>query len=256
MQRKVDVIVAIGTPAAIAARHATTEIPIVMASAFDAQVAGLVSSLARPGGNVTGTTAISYELFGKRMELLREVVPGLARLGFLRRSSAVAPGAAQGERERAMAAFGAAVTRGMIAAAQRLGIALHTQAVGGQDDLPAAFGEFARRNAQAVYLLENPALRVFRASIADLAIRHRLPTISGAPDYTDAGCLLSYASDFAADRAKVADYVDRILAGANPGDLPVQRPSKFEMVVNVKTARALGLRLPQTLLLRADRLIE
>jgi ABC-type uncharacterized transport system substrate-binding protein len=142
------------------------------------------------------------------------------------------------------------------AAAQRLGIALQTVGVAGQDDLAAAFGEFAKGAVQAVYLLESPALRVHRALIADLASRHRMPTISGSPDYTEAGCLLSYAADFSADIVRVADYVDRILKGANPGNLPVQQPAKFEMVVNTKTAKALGLRLPQTLLLRADRLIE
>lgn len=255
-RRKVDLIVSIGTPAAFAARDVTAEIPIVMASSFDAQLAGLVKSLAQPGGNITGTTAISSELFGKRMELLREVVPGLARLGFLRGGAAPDGRAAPGERQRAMAAFGAAVTRGMDAAAERLGIALHTVGVAGRDELPSAFATFAKARCQAVYLLENPALRVFRASIAELASRHRLPSIAGSPDYTEAGCLLSYAADFAADRVKVADYVDRIFKGADPADLPVQQPTKFEMVINMNTARALGLRLPQTLLLRADRLIE
>jgi putative ABC transport system substrate-binding protein len=255
VRRKVDIILTTSTPATYAAHYATTEIPIVMASTFDAQVAGLVRSLAHPGGNITGMTSISYELFGKRMELIREVVPGLTRLGYLRRRASDAA-VAQGERERALAAFNAEIARGMDAAARRLGISMQTVAVAGQDDLPAAFSEFARGMAQAVYLLESPALRIHRALIADLASRYRMPTISGSPDYTEAGCLLSYGSDFAADRVKVADYVDRILRGANPGDLPVQLPAKFEMVINMKTAKALGLRIPQRLLLRADRLIE
>jgi putative ABC transport system substrate-binding protein len=256
VRRRVDIIVTTSTPATYAASFATTEIPIVMASTFDAQVAGLVKSLVRPGGNITGMTSISYELFGKRMELLRDVVPGLTRLGYLRGRPAPDAAVAQGDLQRALVAFGAEVARGVDAAAQRLGITLQTVGVAGPEDLPAAFSEFAKGKAQAVYLLENPGLVVYRASMADLASRHRMPTVSGSPDYTEAGCLLSYAADFAADCVKAADYVDRILKGASPGDLPVQQPAKFEFVVNLKTARALGLRIPQTLLLRADRLIE
>ena len=255
VRRKVDIILPTSTPATYAARQVTSTIPIVMTSVFDAQVAGLVKSLAHPGGNITGLTTISFELFGKRMELLREVLPGLKRMGYLNRRASEAA-RAQGEREGVNVSFGTEISRGIDAAAQRLGITVQHLTVTGQEDLPAAFGAFAKGRVQALYVLESPPLRIHRALIADLAVKHRIPTISGTPDYVEAGCLLSYGSDLTDALGKVADYVDKILKGAIPGDLPVQQPTKYEMVVNLKTARTLGLKIPQSVLIRADRVIE
>ena len=255
VQRKVDIILPTSTPATYAARYATATIPIVMTGTFDAQVAGLVKSLAHPGGNITGITSISYELFGKRLQFLREVVPSIARIGYLNRRSPDSS-LAQGEREGVNVSFGAEIARGIDAAAHQLGITVQHLSVSGADDLPTAFGKLSKGRAQAVYLLESPPLRVHRGLIAELAAKHRMPTISGSSDYVEAGCLMSYGSDFIDAYRKAADYVDKILKGAKPGDLPVAQPTKFELVVNQKTARTLGLKIPQSVLLRADRVIE
>jgi len=255
VRRKADIILATSTPATYAAKLATDTIPIVMAGTLDAQAAGLVTSLSRPDGNITGVTAISLELMAKRLQFLRELAPKLSRLGFLgRRNSQL--GGALAEQERLGAALSAEIDRALDQSAKPLGIGVQRVDARGPDDIRDAFAELARSRVEALYVLEAPGLMVDRNLIADLAIRNRLPTISGASIFADAGGLMSYGADFADVYRKAADYVDKILRGAKPLDLPVEQPTKFMLAINLKTAKALGLTIPQSLLLRADEVIQ
>jgi putative ABC transport system substrate-binding protein len=240
----VDVVVTWGTPATQAARTATTTIPIVMAASAEPVAAGLVASLARPGGNVTGLAAHNPELEGKRMELLKEVVPGLARVALL------------GVRARGTL-YPAFVSEAQTAA-RRLGVQILPVEIPsfGDADLKAAFATMAKKQADALMVVPNTVAVHRRADIAALATKHRLPTIYLHTEHVHAGGLMAYGPNYHDLFRRAARYVDRIFKGAKPADLPVERSSRFELVLNLKTARALGLTLPPTLLLRADRVIE
>jgi putative ABC transport system substrate-binding protein len=240
VRSNVDVIVSAAGPAALAVKQATTSIPIVLASSFYPVEMGIVASLAHPGGNVTGYTHFTPELMAKRVQLLKDVVPAASRFVVLR-----LPGRVHD-----------LVVKDMEAAARQNGVRLQVIEVRRGEDLVAAFDEAVRGGAQAVMSTQSPFFLENNRRIADLALRHRLPSLSGEPDSAEGGALLFYGPNIFEGCHRAAKYVDRILKGAKPADLPIEQPTKFELVINIKTARALGLTLPQTLLLRADRVIE
>jgi putative ABC transport system substrate-binding protein len=238
-RERVDVIVAEFTPSVRAARAATTSIPIVMAPAGDPVATGLVASLARPGGNITGVTNVASGLSGKRLELLREAIPRLSRVGLL------IHGADPLDREFVDE------TR---AAAASAGIALEVASVPRSGDLDAALTRMAKARVGAVIVPGN--LPVAYRETAAAALRHKLATISLFEPFPEAGGLMSYGPSMADIQERAAGYVDRILKGAKPADLPVESPTRVGLVINLSTARALGLAIPQSLALRADRVIE
>ncbi|MFI5375047.1 MAG: ABC transporter substrate-binding protein [Candidatus Rokuibacteriota bacterium] len=238
---KVAVMVTPGTPATLAARTATRAIPIVMTNVGDPVGSGIVASLARPGGNVTGLSLLDAELDGKRIELLKEAVPHLSRLAIL--WSANDPGMTL--------AFGRVET-----AAKALGFALQNLAVREPAEFPRAFEAAGAGRAEALFVTAQPFTNQHRAQILDLVAKHRLPAIYTLRGFVDAGGLMSYGPSQADQYRRAATYVDRILKGARPADLPVEQPTKFELVINLKTARALGLTIPAGLLQRADQVIE
>jgi putative tryptophan/tyrosine transport system substrate-binding protein len=241
VQRNVDVILAGTTPASLAAKQATSTIPIVMAATGGDPVAlGLAASLGRPGGNVTGITLQTYALPGKRLDLLREAIPRLSR-GALFWNSRM-PGATE--------------VKDYEAAAQSLGIRLQLLKVNGPEDFDGAFNSAVQGRAQALMMIQSAVYAAHRAKIAELAVKNHLPTISGETGYAQAGGFMNYGPNIAESWRRAAGYVDKILKGAKPADLPVEQPTKFELVINLKTAKALGLTIPQTLLLRADGVIE
>jgi len=238
---KVDVIVAGGTPPPLAAKHATRTIPIVMAAAGDPVGSGLVASLARPGGNVTGLSTFTPELAGKRLQLLKEVVPGVSRVAVL--WNAANPYAVLNMRETE-------------AAAQTLGVQVQSLEVRGPDDFENALPAAIRGRAGALIVVDDPLTFAYRMRIADFAARNRLPAMYGFREFAEAGGLTAFGANLADLYRRAATYVDKILKGAKPSDLPVEQPTKFELVINMKTAKALGLTIPQSLLLRADQVIE
>jgi putative ABC transport system substrate-binding protein len=240
VENKVNVIVAIGTEATRAARRATSSIPIVMAGVGDPVRAGFVASLSRPGGNTTGVSLLNQELWPKRLELIKEVVPAATRVAVLS-----SPDPAHTESLKLM-----------LGAAPRLGLELRNVLVSGQGDLDRVFAEISRGRAHAVVVQPSVVLDEMRGRIAQLAKRQRLPSMFAWRHSAEAGGLMSYGTDLYAVQRHAASYVDRILRGAKPGDLPVEQPSKFELVVNLQTAKALGLTIPPSLLLRADQVIE
>ncbi len=239
---KVDVIVTTSGVVAVAAKKATQTIPIVMLASGDAVRQGLVASLARPGGNVTGFTMISPELSRKRLELLREMLPKLSRVGVLW-CGAAGPVADQEWAE----------TR---AAADVLGVQLSSLEASGRDELARAFAVATKQRVQAILVLDCSRLHSSHAHIADLSLKYRLPAMYPFPRYPQAGGLMSYGVNDQDTPRRAATYVDKILKGAKPADLPVEQPSKFELVINLKTARALGLKIPPSVLVRADQVIE
>jgi putative ABC transport system substrate-binding protein len=236
---KVNVIVAELTPAVRAAKDATQTIPIVMAPAGDPVATGLVASLARPGGNITGFSNIAAELAGKRLELLREVVPGLARVGLLIHGA------------DPLDKLFVEETR---AAATKAGIQLHIAGVARPEDLDAAFAMMAKERVGAVIVPGN--LPVPDRQIAQLAVRYRLPTISPRSEFAASSGLMSYGASFADIQRRAAGHVDRILKGAKPADLPVEQPTKFELVLNRQTGTSLGIAFSPSMLFRADQVIE
>jgi putative ABC transport system substrate-binding protein len=238
---KVDVIVTAGATAAIAAQKATSTIPIVTATGPDPVALGLAASLSRPGGNVTGVTSISSELSGKRLELMREMMPRAPRVAIL--WDELNPAAKLSLRETQIKA-------------DALGVGLHPVAVRTPGDFAAAFEAMARERAPALLVLMSPMFFPQRRRIGDLALQHRLPTVVVAREYAEAGGLLAYGTHFPDLFRRAADYVDRLLTGARPGDLPIEQPIRFELVVNLRTARALGVAIPQSLLVRADEVIQ
>ena len=238
VRREVDLIVAQATPAAHAAKAATTTIPIVMTTA-DPLATGLVTNLARPGGNITGVSIFSPEVAPKRLELLRDLVPRLRRVAFL--GSTRDPNTQTFVRETETAAA-------------TLGIAFHPVLVDGPGDFEAAFMEMAREGAQALIL--QPIWYDHRAALAELALGHVLPMAGDTRRFAEAGALLSYGQDWSAGTRRVAAYVDRILKGEKPGELPIEAPAEHELVINMKTAGALGITVPGVLLLRANEIIE
>ena len=240
---KVDVIVTWG-PAVGAAQQATRTIPIVIASTLDAVQSGFVASLAQPGGNITGLTLISPELMGKRLELLKEAFPNISRVALLTGPS--------GPAFRVITLL----VKETEAAAQALGMTLQTLEVRDGEDVTRAFTAMARERPDALYVLEAPILYVHQTRIVDLAAASRLPTIFGVRQFVDAGGLLSYGVNVPDLHRRAASYVDKILKGTKPADLPVEQPTKFELVINLKTAEALGLTLPPALLFQADEVIK
>jgi putative ABC transport system substrate-binding protein len=234
---KVDIIVASETPAVQAAKRATTDIPIVMAPSGDPVGTGLISSLSRPGGNVTGLSAATAELAGKSLELIREILPGA------RRVAALADPAN---------AFTKSFLAQIHASAKAAGLEIQDVMLGGTQDLEPIFAGIASGGVDA--LIVQPTLP--RAPIIALAQKHRLATVSGNRAFADAGGLMSYAGSLADRYRNAAPYVDKILKGAKPADLPVQQPTKFELVINLKTAKALGISVPPAMLTRADEVIE
>jgi len=241
---KVDVIVAANSLAVLPAKQATKTIPIVFAVAGDPVGSGLVTSLARPGGNVTGLSVLSPELVGKRLELLTQAVPGVTRVAVLWQ-----PGAA-GERTDKD------ILKGAEAAARALGVRLQIVEARGPADFDRAFSDMTRARAGALTVLTSGMFTTERRRLVDLAAKNRLPAVYGSREYVDAGGLLSYGPDLADMFRRAATYVDKILKGAKPGDLPVEQPTKFELVINLKTAKALGLTIPPSLLGRADEVIQ
>jgi len=237
----VDVILAETTPGALAAKKATTRIPIVFPMASEPVATGLVASLARPGGNVTGFSLRAQDIVPKRLELLREAVPGMTRLAVL--MNPTHPGSAVELREAERAARG-------------LGIQLHVLEVRSRSELERAFSAVTRQRADGVIVLFDRFFLTHASTIADLAAQHRVATIHYTSEFADAGGLLAYGANFPDLQRRAATYVDKILKGAKPANLPVEQPTKFDLVVNMKTAKALGLTVPPPLLLRADRVIE
>lgn len=237
---KVDVIVTHNTPPTVAAKKATTVIPIVFATAGDPVGSGVVTSLARPGGNVTGLSSQAPDAAGKRLELLREVIPGLRRLAVLADVGNPYALVDAAEVEKAARPLGLEVMRSEMRVAE---------------DIDPAF-EALKGRAQALYVIAVPLLFVNRVRINKLALAARLPTSHAVREYVEAGGLMSYGPNWPDMWSRAADVVDKILRGTKPADIPVEQPSKFELVINLKTAKALGLTIPQSLLQRADQVIE
>ena len=235
---------AAGTPAALAARQATRTVPIVFAAVFDPVTSGLVTSLARPGGNVTGLSILSPELVGKRLELLTQAVPGVSHVAVLWH-----PGG-HGERTEKNILTGAEV------AGRALGVRLQFVEARGSADFDRAFSDMTRARAGALTVLPSPMLNNERRRIVDLAAKNRLPAVYPLRVFVDVGGLMSYGANLADMFRRAATYVDKILKGAKPGDLPVEQPTKFDLIVNLKTAKAQGLTIPQTLLFQANQVIE
>lgn len=236
--QNLDVLIAVTTPAAHAAAKATTTTPIVMTAA-DPLGTGLVTSLARPDGNVTGLSTMLPELASKRLELLREIFPKLARVGFL--GSVNDPAAELFIRETQ-------------AAAQRFNIQVEVATIDSARDLESAMADLARRNCDAIII--QPLFLPHRVRLAAVSQRLRVPIISDFPSFAEAGSLLSYGPDMGDTFERLASYVDKLLKGAKPGDLPIAQPSTFHLVVNLRTARAFGLSVPATIIARADAVIE
>ncbi len=242
LQLKVDVLV-VGFLAGIrAAKQATKTIPIVMVSQVEPVEAGLIDSLARPGGNITGLSTLARDLSGKRLELLKEVVPKVLRVGVLWDTNAPGPAIAFKEYET--------VARALKLPLQSLEVR------GPKPDLEGAFQASAKRRVNALITIRNPVLRRYQTLIADLAMKNRLPSMHEGSDYVEAGGLMSYASNTAESYRRAAVFVDKILKGTKPADLPVEQPMKFELVINLKTAKQIGLTIPQWTLMKADRVIK
>jgi ABC-type uncharacterized transport system substrate-binding protein len=239
VHRRVDIIVAKGTPPTDAARRATTSIPIVMSGASDPIAAGFTRNLARPDGNVTGTSLVLTETAGKRLQFLKEVNPRLTRMAVLH---AGGPSRSQLDEVRA--------------AAHQLGVELQEFVYRRLNALEPQFGEIRAARLESLIVIAAHTIDEVRAPLAQLAIRHRLPTALTFREYVEAGGLLSYGPNLAAVHRRAAYYVDRLLRGAKPADLPIEQASTFELVINLKTAKALGLTIPPSVLGRADQIIE
>ena len=238
---KVDIIVTGGPTSTSAAKEATTTIPIVMAFDNDPVGNGFVASLARPGGNITGLATLSPELSGKRLELLKEILPKLSRVAVLRTSTT--PGTAQELKEAELAA-GA------------FGVKLQYLDVRDPKDIETAFRAAGKGRADSVLVLTSPVINPYRKEIAELAVKSRLPAIYNSPEFVEAGGLVSYAANSNDSFRRAATYVDKILKGAKPADLPVEQPKKFELIINLKAAKQIGLTIPPNVLARADRVIQ
>jgi putative ABC transport system substrate-binding protein len=240
VRRGADVIVTSGTPIALAARRATATVPIVFATAADPVGTGLVASLSRPGGNVTGLSIQSPELSGKRLEILREIVPGLDRLAVMGSIGSPAAVLEMGEVQ---------------AAGKTLGLDVTTFEIRRTEDFAPGFQAMSGR-AQALYVVTDPFFATNRIRIHTLAMSARLPTMHGFREYVEAGGMVCYGASLPHLWRRAGDYVDKVLRGAKPGDLPVEQPTKFDLVINVITAKALGLTVPDKLLALADEVIE
>jgi putative tryptophan/tyrosine transport system substrate-binding protein len=241
VQLQPDVLVTNTTPGALAAKQATTTIPIVVAVSEDLVAAGIAASLARPGGNITGQNLRDPELAGKRLELLKEAVPTLTQV-------AVLVHAADRAHDR--------VPGHIAAEAQALGVQLQRVEVGDVGTFDGAFATIASSGAEALMVMDSAMFNAHRHGILEFARTHRLPTVCGVRIYAEAGCLIAYAPDLLEMFRRAAVFVDKILKGTKPGDLPVEQPAKFELVINLKTAKALGLTLPPTLLMLAGEVLR
>jgi putative ABC transport system substrate-binding protein len=237
---KVDLIVTYGTPSAAAAKKVTTAVPIVFAAAGDPVGTGLVASLARPGGNITGLSIQQTDLAGKRLEILREAFPGLRTLGIVANSGSASAVIEMRETEAAASKYGLDVVKSEIRSL---------------DDLEAAIEAFKGR-AEALYFCPDPLLTTNRRRVVTLALGARLPAMFGFREYVEAGGLMSYGPNFPDLFRRAAEYVDKILRGVKPSDLPVEQPTKFDLVINSTTAKALGLKISEANLLRANEVIE
>ena len=238
---RVDCILVRTTPAALAARHATQTIPIVIPTAIDPVGAGLVASLARPGGNVTGLSVVAPELSGKRLELLKEIVPGMARVAVLWNAANPA---------------NASVWQETQAAARALGLLLQSQEMGGPQDLEGVLARTAKARPDALLVFGDALINTYLQHIAAFATQEHLPSLWGYRDAVEAGGLMSYGPNVPDLFRRAATYVDKILKGAKPADLPFEQPTRFRLAINLKTAKALGLEVPPMLLATADEVIE
>ena len=238
---KVAVIVTAGTPATLAVKKATTSVPLVMSAVGDPVGAGIVPSLSHPGGNITGLTAISTEMDAKRLELLREVVPNVSYIALL--WNAASPLQVLAEKQ-------------VQAAAQVLRMRVLSLGVKTEEEIKSALAVMARERPDALLVLADRLLLHHRALIMDFATRHRLPGVHAYRELVEAGGLMSFGPSYADMHKRAAYFVDRILKGAKPGDLPVERPRTFELVINLKVAKALGLTIPQSVLLRGTEIIQ
>jgi len=238
---KVDVIVTAGTPAALAVKKTTPSIPLVMVAVGDPIGVGLVASLARPGGNVTGLSSIAPELEGKRLELLRDVVPKLSHIAVFWNPDNP---------------FHAGSLKETRAAAQVLGIKVQLLGIRAPEEFPAAFAAILRERPGALLMLADRLFLHNRARIVDFEAKHRLPGVYAYRELVEAGGLMSFGPSYAGMHRRAAYYVDKILKGSKPADLPVEQPTKFELMINLKAAKALGLTIPQSLLQRADQVIQ
>ncbi len=240
LAQKVELIVTAGTPAALAVKKATTSVPLVMVAVGDPVASGLVTSLKRPGGNITGLTSIAEETEAKRLELLKEVIPKLSDVAVLWNSDnpSLLP-----------------TLKEMRAASQVLGLKLQVLEVRTSGDLEEAFKGIVRERPGALLVMGDRLFLHNRQHIMDFGTKQRLPVVPVHPELVEAGGLMSYGASYPSMHRRAAYFADRILKGAKPADLPVERPSKFELIVNLKAAKALGLRMPPSLLLRADQVI-
>ena len=237
----VDVIVSAGKPGPMAARYVTRTTPIVMVATDDPVASGLAASLTRPGGNVTGLSLMVPELIGTQLQLLEQMVPGLVRVGVLWNSHSLYPRLVMREAQRA---------------ALRLGVQLESLEVRGPEDFERAFEAAMLKQVGALVTVEDPLIVRHRARIIDFAAQSRLPAIYGVREFVDAGGLMMYGAGHRDLFRRAASYVDRILKGVRPADLPIEQPAKFELVVNLRTARALRLTIPPSILARADQVID
>ena len=241
VQLKVDVIVAAGTQSTTAAKQATSTIPIVVGAAGDLVGTGLVASLARPGGNVTGSTVISPDVSGKRVELLKEVVPKASRVAMLLYSSS---GTDRDEVKQTKIA------------AQPLRVKIQIVEVRDPGDFQAAYTAMKRENVDALILTQSSFTNFHRKQLTGLGVKNRLPTMCESARWTEDGCVMSYGPDLPYQYHRIAVYVDKILKGAKPAELPVEQPTKFELIINLKAAKQIGLTIPQWVLVKADRVIR
>jgi putative ABC transport system substrate-binding protein len=238
----VDVIVSIVTQASLAAKKATSRIPVVIVSVSDPIGSGLIASLARPGGNITGTSAVTADLAGKSLEVLKEGIPNASRVAVLW--------------DPDNSVYQAQMLKETEVAAKALGLDLQTFARRNPDEIDSAFAMMSKGNVDALLVFADPVLAIYQSRIVDLANQNRFPAMYGLRESATAGGLMAFGPDYAAIFRRAAAYVDKILRGAKPADLPVEQPTKFLTIVNLKTAKALGFTFPTALLVRADEVIE
>lgn len=239
---KVDVIVAVVTQASLAAKNATGTIPIVMVAVANPVDSGLVASLARPGANITGTSAMADEVVGKQLELLKETLPKISRVAAMWNP--------------ANPVFQKLQLRAVEATARVLNVSLESVEARDLADIERAFATIAKERTRALLVMSDPVFTTHRGRIGDLAVKHRLPAVTGAREYAEAGILMTYGPSYSESSRRAATYVDKILKGAKPADIPVERSTKFELVINLNTAKQIGLTIPQSVLYRADKVIR
>lgn len=239
---KVDVIVTAVTQASLAAKNATGTIPIVMVAVANPVDSGLIASLARPGANISGTSVMNDEVVGKQLELLKEILPKISRVAAMWNP--------------ANPVFQKLQLRAVEATARTLNVSLQKVEARDEDEIERAFKAVAKERTRALHVLPDPVFTTHRGRIADLAIKYRLPTVSGTIESAAAGMLMSYGPNFPESYRRAATYVDKILKGAKPADMPVERSTKFELVINLKTAKQIALTIPPSVLARADRVIK